>query len=127
MVKTLIHTLDYTGWSITFEPIYQAIMDIDLVVSMYSTIHLVPAMAGIPVIVLSSSIQEIAEQDQKIQGLYQNMQFCLTDNTKLLETINEASFDESKEHTIKDQTHIRSYYPDQAIDRCITRINLNNQ
>lgn len=122
-VKKLIKKSKLKHWGITYEPIYDAIGKVDLIISMYSTTHLIPAMAGIPVIIMASSVQTIAEQDPFIKELYRGMQFALNDNLQLSTIIEMLKNDNDiSRYILLDKKHIRKYYPDKAIQRSIDRI-----
>ena len=121
-INKLIKTAKLRHWKITYEPIYNAIGKTDLIISMYSTTHLIPAMAGIPVIILASSIQSVAERDPYIKELYRGMQFALEDNEQLSEVIKKFNDNEVDKSIALDKNHIRRFYPDRAIYRGIERI-----
>ncbi|MBI9044555.1 MAG: hypothetical protein JEZ06_08720 [Anaerolineaceae bacterium] len=121
-LNKIIFEQGFNEWELTYEPIYSFIGNTDLIISMYSTIHLVPAIAGIPVILLSSSIQEIAESDDKIKELYHGMQFYLKDNNKLGDTLRGIININRVSPPSPDIKHIRNFFPDLAITRSINRI-----
>ncbi len=117
-------------WRITYEPIYALLSDIDFVISLYSTTLLIPAMAGIPVILLHSSTQSFIHQEDTMRQLYTGLHFYLENpedlSVRLKEVIEIAS---EKRHTGRtawkgDAQHLRHFYPDGAIQRALERLGL---
>lgn len=115
-------------WRITHDSIYAQLPYCDLVISLYSTTLLIPAMAGVPVIVLHSRIQDEIHQWEEMKQLYTGLRFYLDNPDALPDRLNEvveiargcdrpgtAAWD-------TDIEHLRRFYPDGAMQRCLIRL-----
>ena len=110
--------LDY--FSITTEPIYSSIADIDLVISPYSTAVIITAMAGIPTIILRSTLQEkINAHWNKIREMYEGLSFYV-DYDCLTMTVKKILEDNTSGST--DVRFLRHYFEDGASERCAFRL-----
>ena len=115
-------------WSISYEPIYALIGEVDIVVSLFSTILLVPAMAGIPTIITNTRLQEHVHKEwDLLERMYTGMQFYLKDVNKLPETfcsvLDMIKSGDSEKYCKDDINHLRYYFPDGAIGSSLERIN----
>jgi len=116
------------NWQISYEPVYSLVNKIDMVISLYSTTLLIPAMAGIPVILLHSSKQTFSHKDKVMKKLYTNLSFYARDKRNLLKVYNEVVNSIStnrKELSSKienDIKHLRLFFPKKAAERCLKRL-----
>jgi len=115
-------------WSIARDSIYAEVPRCDLVVSLYSTTLLIPAMAGIPVVLLHSRIQDEIHRWDEMKQLYTGLRFYLENPEDLPERLGEV-VDLARERRRApdafvgpDVEHLRSFYPDGAAQRCLERL-----
>ena len=127
-LKTVLEKSSIENWQITHEPIYAELGKCDFVISLYSTTLLIPAMAGIPVIVLHSRIQDEIHQWDEIKNLYEGLQFYLNNPGDLPQVLKQVMFDiyahgeTGRPKWCKDIKHLREFYPDGAMQRAIESI-----
>jgi hypothetical protein len=117
-------------WRITHEPIYAASPRCDLVVSLYSTTLLIPAMAGVPTVLLHSRIQDEIHQWPEMRRLYTGLRFYLEDPDELPDRFGEVVEAARKRRSRPDApgpdtAHLREFYPDGAAARCMGRMGLD--
>ncbi len=128
--KCLARDLKKVGlrhWSITHEPVFALLQEIDLVVSLFSTILLVPAMSGIPTLVLNSKLQRhVHEEWSLLRDLYTNMEFYVEDLAgfssvfaNALNRLMQKSVAAIKDNDIN---HLRYYFPSGATEVCLEKI-----
>jgi len=116
-------------WRVSYEPIYAEVSSTDLVVALYSTILLVPAMMGIPTALLQTPTQEFVNQWEPLERLYKGMPFYLSEPAYLVSVLPEmvaiARARRAGERQItseKQVEHLRTFFPDGAIETCLERI-----
>ena len=128
--NVLVEDLEKAGinhWSVTYEPIYALLKEVDIVVSLFSTILLIPALAGIPTIIVRSKLQEHVHQGWDVlREMYTGMRFYVEDVEEfpkvfcdILSEIKAAGREKVVSHDIN---HLREYFPDGAITRSLQRI-----
>ena len=126
----IFDTSSIPKWKIGYESIYGMISDIDLVISLYSTTLLIPAMAGIPTIILNSRIQQEMQQWEEMEQLYTGLGFFLENPDDLKNRLNEVvKIATNRKHSnmldcTTDIVHLRRFYPDGALQRCIDRLKM---
>ena len=117
-------------WRIAHDSIYSQLPYCDLVISLYSTTLLIPAMAGIPVVLLHSRIQDEIHQWDEMKQLYTGLQFYLEDPEDLRHRLPEAIAmaqlrRRTDAHTdTPDIEHLRRFYPDGAMERALGQMGL---
>lgn len=120
-------------WRIFEDPIYAALPECDFVISLYSTTLLIPAMVGIPVVLLHSRIQDEIHQWAEIQQMYTGLYFYLENPedlpNRLKEVIDLAQCRRRGETALWDQDvrHLRAFYPDGASLRAMKRLGLDKE
>ena len=63
-VRELIAESGLSRWRVEQDSIYATIDESDFIISMYSTAQFIPAMAGLPVMLLHSTTQSILHQEE---------------------------------------------------------------
>jgi hypothetical protein len=126
-VEKIFSESDIYNWSITKEPIYAHLSNLDGVVSLYSTAGLISAINGVPLVMLQTSTHEHIFQWDHLKRLYTGMSYYLTDPREFNHTISEAleHKNEPKKSTspmIRDIKHLRDFFPDGAIERATKSI-----
>lgn len=115
------------NWRISHEPIYPLLSEVDMVVSLFSTILLVPTMAGIPTLLLKTSLQETVHSEWDVlEGLYTNLQYYVDDLDKLTSTLRNILVKIGTDLNLNSEESIdalRYYYQNGAISKTIARIN----
>lgn len=128
MVKEIFTASNIPRWCISHEPFYALLPDTDFVISLFSTSLLIPAMAGIPTIVLNSPLQGYVHRWDKLEQLYSGLQFFvedLTDLSRYLGAASEIVRAQRRSGTRAqnpDAEHLRRFFPDRAIQRGIERL-----
>ena len=128
--RSVKRAMDASGipkWRISHESIYAHVNSIDCVVSLYSTALLIPAMAGIPVFVLHSRIQDEIHQWLPMKDLYTGLHFYLEDPEELVTLFPEVMgaarrTGQSNNVAGLDIEHLRRFYPDGALNRALERL-----
>lgn len=116
------------NWHIAQDSIYAHLSECDFVISLYSTILLIPAMVGIPTVLLNSRIQSVVHQEDTMKQLYTGLHFYLENPedlpVRLKEVIEIASERRHTGGTVwnKDSEHLRYFYPEGAIQCCLERL-----
>ncbi len=118
------------NWRVTHDPIYASLSEIDFVISLYSTVFFIPAMSGIPIVMLKSSIQPIVHQEDIMKQLYTGFRFYLENPDDLplrLREIIAIALERRRtgEAWPGDVEHLRYFYPDGATRRCLDRLELD--
>ena len=115
---------------ITYDSIYAVLSEVDFVISLYSTTLLIPAMAGIPVVLLHSSTQSVVHQEDIMKELYTGLDFYLDSAEDLPLRLNEViEIASERRRTGRaasngDAVHLRYFFPDGATQRCLERLGL---
>jgi len=131
--ETLRHVFAESGianWRISYEPVYALLAVCDFTISLYSTVPLITAMAGIPTVLLNSSTQDMVHQEDIMKQLYTGLHFYLENPedlpNRLKEVIDIASERKSTGGTVctEDVEHLRQFYPDGAMQRCLDRLGI---
>lgn len=129
-LKEVFIASELPRWRIVHDPIYAILSECDFVISLYSTILLIPAMIGIPTILLHTSTQSVVHQEDTMKQLYTGLHFYLENPEdlplRLKEVIEIAS---ERRWTNKpvwkgDVEHLRQFYPDGAMQRCLDRLGI---
>ena len=113
------------NWRITHEPVYALLPECDFVISLYSTVLLIPAMVGIPVVLLSSRTQSVVHREDTMKQLYTGLRFYLENPEDLplrLKEVIELASERRRTGGVVwngDTEHLRYFYPDGATQRCL--------
>ncbi len=112
-VKAVLEESELDFWSITPEPFYSELKEIDFVITPYSTSALIPAIFGIPTIILSSKVQNIINDSwEQVEKIYRGLTYYIERDQleiTMLE-LKENNFSPIK----KDEEHLRKLFPDGA-------------
>jgi len=118
-------------WSISVAPIYPLLREIDAVVAIYSTILLVPAIHGIPTLLLHNRTLDYVAQWPALRALYTGLRLYLpnaaSDLRPALSTVLDRLHTGDTDGwlagiTTADQAHVRHFFPDGATGRCVQAI-----
>ena len=126
--KELAHDFAKAGiqhWRITHEPIYAVLPEVDLVVSLFSTILLVPALAGIPTLVIETQLQRHVHQEWALlRDLYTKLSFYVEHAEAVPTTFQKilVGGEVIRVACRQDIEHLRYYFPDRAIAAGLNRI-----
>jgi hypothetical protein len=118
-------------WRITPESVYANLPNIDMAVSLYSTTLLIPAMAGVPTVLLHSRVQDVIHQWDEMRAMYTGLEFYLPDPADLparFPAVVEAAHARRADpvgYSSADVHHLRRFFPDGATDRCYERLGLD--
>lgn len=113
------------SWSISYEPIYSVMSQVDVVVSLFSTIYLVPLMAGIPSILVKTKLQDVVHKEwHELKNLYENISYYINDVSQISHLIIKLlNVIESKQRINNiDLNHLRRYFPDGSTEVVISEI-----
>jgi hypothetical protein len=131
LLHTMLNNYEIPNWEIAHEPIYPLLSKIDFVVSLYSTILLVPAIHQIPTVLLKINVQDKVNQDPDYNKIYTNLKFYLEDPSELIPLfptlIKIVRGEKPPEYqcVLDDQDHLRKLWPDKSIDKCMNRLGLS--
>ncbi len=121
-----IKKIGLKNWTITYEPIYALLSEIDMVVAFFSTVLLVPAIAGIPTILLNSKAQQhLHKQWDLLEKMFSNLQFYMSDINDVPRVFSEIvqMLEQRKSDNFdSDVNHLRYFFPDGATENAIERI-----
>ena len=110
-------------WQISYEPIYAELAATDIVVSLFSTILLVPAMAGIPTVVIETALQQhVHDEWPLLERLYTGLSYYVKDLQSLPDTLQAAVHRVRGGHVLHDDRHLRKFFPDGATSRATDRV-----
>jgi hypothetical protein len=125
MIRKLLAE-EQLDWQITFEPIWAELDRTDLVVSLYSTTLLMPALAGIPTVLMHSRVQDDIHQWEPMRRMYTGLQYYLDEPEVLgdvvAEIIGHLRHGTDPPPWQKDIEHLRQFYPDGAAERCLASL-----
>lgn len=117
---TLAADMKYSGfseWSISHDPMYPLLSEVDLVVGIFSTVLLVPAMAGIPTVLIRTGLQDIVHSEWPLlEELYTQLSYYVPSIEKLTPTVDRALTQVDSGVGNGDESYLRKYFPDRAID-----------
>jgi hypothetical protein len=127
-VEDVLSLLEYDDFEITYESIYQVIAQCDFVISISSTVMLIPVIYGLPVIFLNSSVKETFERWKPMKDLFSNLQFYVEDLKDLDDMVNKVvsalrNGISLENLTKKDIQHFREFFPDGSLDLCMKHLN----
>ncbi len=116
-------------WSLTGAPVYPLLSQTDVVVSLYSTILLVPAAVGVPTLLVHNRTMDYVAQWPALRDLYRDLQFYVADPDRdlcrLMSPILVALAEGDRwlaEACLADREHIRTFFPDGATARCVEAV-----
>jgi hypothetical protein len=127
-LKDVFAESEIPNWRITYDSIYGVLSEIDFVISLYSTVFFIPAMAGIPVVLLHSSTQSVVHEEDVMKQLYTGFRFYLANPEdlplRLKEVIEIAAERRRTDKAAQDGDveHLRYFYPDGALQRALERL-----
>lgn len=120
LTSELLSAAGLRNHAISHEPFYKLLPEIDAVVSLFSTSILMPALFGIPTIVLDSSLQSFVHSKWDVlRELYTGFKWFVRDEVHLCTALGEAL---SNPNTKADINHVRSFFPDGACKRGTERL-----
>lgn len=118
-----------THWRIGSDSIYGLLPECDFVISLYSTTLLMPAMIEVPVVLLGSRIQSEIHRWPDMRRLYDGLEYYLEDPEELASRLPEI-VEKARQRRVgdaapgRDIQHIRHFYPDGSLQRCLERLGL---
>lgn len=119
--EEVFDSLEYPHWKITYNPVYQEVVNSDLVVSVPSTSNLIPIMYGLPVVHMDCSVMQTFYRWKGMKELYPaNLQFYAPTKKQIANKVREAVRFSAKAKRseeiplmqISDLEHFRSQFPD---------------
>lgn len=118
---------DSLSWEISHEPMYALLSRIDFVVSLPSTISLLPAISGIPTIILNTKLQELVHQEWTLLAeIYGKLSWYLQDigklNSMVKKMLGELRTEKMTIKSKKDIQHLRYYYDNLSAERAVERL-----
>ncbi|WP_412478022.1 hypothetical protein [Azonexus sp. IMCC34839] len=113
----------FSEWSISHDPMYPLLSEVDLVVGLFSTVLLIPAMAGIPTVLIRTGLQDIVHSEWPLlEELYTQLSYYVPGTEKLTPTLDRALAQVDSGVGNGDESHLRQYFPDKAIDNVLYRM-----
>lgn len=123
-----IQSLHIKNYSISYEPIYQHIGEVDMVISLPSTVLLISAMAGIPTIIINNELQQkIHKRWSILEDMYSKMSYFLPNLESMKYVLDEIiNVDHKNRYNSSDIQHLRNFYDDNATDKVIHCIDVKS-
>ncbi len=130
MLEEILSSSKLASWQISHEPMYALLPEIDFAVSLFSTSLLIPAMAGIPVVVLNSELmQYVHNRWDRLRDLYTGLQFYVENVSHMQSAIEKAlasrngrASETEVDGANPDIQHLKFYYPDGATETAMKRL-----
>lgn len=124
----LLTKSDLNHWSLSYESIYDVYPKADLIVSLYSTILLVPAIQNVPTVLINSSIQmHVSKTEESLRELYEGLPYFAAETELIGLKISEVLKDQKNATVKSSKEHIRKFFPDGALQRALNRIQEYNE
>ena len=129
--RAVLDELGANDWHITYDPIYPAAARSDLVISVPSTSNLIPAISGLPVVLLNCSVKRAFDRWQGMRKLYpDDLQFYASAPEDVAGKLREAvqfiegspAGSEVPIRETRDLLHFRKEFPDGMLPRIEARI-----
>lgn len=129
--RALLNSTGAADWDITYDPVYLASVKSDLVVSVPSTSNLIPALLGLPTVLLNCSVKEVFDRWAGMRRLYpDSLQFYAPSLDDIPRKIAEASafaWDHPRAQGIpvmptNDVAHFRREFPDGMLESIEARL-----
>lgn len=124
--KILAADLERMGvknWEISHESIYSILSHVDLVIGIFSTVLLIPAMAGIPTVLIRTNLQNIVHSEWPLlKEIYAGMPYYVDDINKLPEILDLAVRSLDTASNDSEIRRLRSYYEDYSSEYISKRI-----
>jgi hypothetical protein len=116
----------FSEWSISHDPMYPLLSEVDLVVGLFSTVLLIPAMAGIPTVLIRTGLQDIVHsQWPLLEELYARLSYYVPDIEKLTPTLDRVLAQVDSGRGNDDESHLRHFFQDYAINEVLNRLQIN--
>jgi hypothetical protein len=117
-----LRRLGVKNWEISHESIYSLLSQVDLVIGLFSTVLLVPAMAGIPTILISTGLQKYIHAEWPLLGeLYTSLRGFVANELEIKGVLREAIRQIHSGTNGEDVSVIRQYYEDGSVERVLER------
>jgi hypothetical protein len=105
---------------------YPLLSEVDLVVGLFSTVLLIPAMAGIPTVLIRTGLQDIVHsQWPLLEELYARLSYYVPDIEKLTPTLDRVLAQVDSGRGNDDESHLRHFFQDYAINEVLNRLQIN--
>jgi hypothetical protein len=123
--QELINNSRLINWEISYESFYEHVIDIDFVISTFTTSLLIPQIYGIPTILVEDYVQEYVNNWKILEKMYKGLSLYTFKNDKLAVKIQIAL---SEYDSKSDLIHLRHYFPDNNLQSTLNTIkNLINE
>ncbi len=119
-VAELLRGTRLANWTISYEPFYKQLNEIDLVVSPYTTSLLITQMFGIPSILVEDELQAYVNRWEVLGDIYTNLSLYCRQADSLALHMRRGLTDYEPG---RDVAHLRQYFPDgnlAAIDALVS-------
>lgn len=121
----LVQKVGFAKWSLSYEPFYEQLPQMDLTLALFSTAVMIPALHGIPTILFHNELQEFVNSSWDVLAkMYTGFEYYVSDLeglTDSLKKIGDLLLRGSTTNPGDSQT-LRQYYPDQALRVAMDRI-----
>lgn len=116
----------FSEWSISHDPIYPILSEVDLVVGLFSTVLLIPAMAGIPTILIRTDLQDIVHSEWPLlEEVYTRLSYYVPSIENLTSTLDRALEQINLGVGNNDKSHLRCFFDDYSINEVLIRLKIN--
>jgi hypothetical protein len=119
-----LERLEVKSWEISHESIYDLLPRIELAIGVFSTVLLVPAMAGIPSVLLKTKLQDVVNSEWPlIEEMYRGSCFY-AENLEEIQPIIKEALESVEQSGSGGERFLRNYFDDNAALRVINRLKL---
>ncbi len=113
----------FSDWRISHESIYALLAEVDMVVGLFSTVLLVPSMAGIPTVLIKTRLQEVVHSEWPLlESMYTNMQYYAPTLDGLTPVLEKALINIGSHHNSEDSVRLRRFFPDNATENVVSSL-----
>jgi hypothetical protein len=120
LAADMLHS-GFSDWRISNESIYPLLSEVDIVVGLFSTVLLVPAMAGIPTVLIRTELQNVVHSEWPLlEEMYTGMEYYVSDLKELTVIIRSALEKLESGVDSEDAVRLRYYFPDRAVGEVVS-------
>lgn len=131
MLRNLFDSFESDSFKIDIcqDSIYSCLGNTDFVISLYSTTLLIPAIAGIPLALLNTRVQETIHEWKILEDMYKGLKYFVNDIDSLRDILPEICDLAQKQRNgltaLRDNcTHLRNFFPDGSKEKCFKRLEI---
>jgi hypothetical protein len=123
----ILEDVGFKNYEITYELFYDLLPKIDRVISQFTTSLVLPVSYKIPTLIFEDNLQVYVNDSWNVlKTFYSQLSFYIKDD-ELNKNIELFISNKSHELATQDYYHLRKYFDDDSINRCLNRMKGNNE